>query len=116
LALVLVVLAGIGLSGIGGAHATHPAQWALGALLVGAGLVVLLRRPFSFHVALGVALLVAVSGCVAWLGHPELALPVPPVLSIVLGLYLCLRTVLARPGLSQRVRRPLFDEEPESGA
>jgi hypothetical protein len=31
--------------------------------------------------------------------HPELAMPVPGPLSLVIGLYLVLRTIMARPSL-----------------
>ena len=69
----------------------------LAALLVGSGALLFLQKRFTFFVAFGAAALLALSGLVASLGHPELTLPVPPALSIVIGLYLCLRVVIARP-------------------
>ena len=44
-----------------------------------------------------VAALTAVSGIVALAHHPELSLPVPPALSVGVGLYLVFRTAIASP-------------------
>jgi hypothetical protein len=99
--ILMIVMAGMGVSGMGGARPT-PAAWALAGLLVVGGILMFMRKPIAFFVTVGAALLLAVSGVVAYFGHPELALPMHPMISIVIGLYLSLRAVLARPALRPR--------------
>ncbi len=112
LGLVLIAIAGMGVSGIGGSRATEPAQWAIFGVLVVAGLLLFIRRPWTFWVAIGAAAVLALTGVLAMLKHPELALPVPPILSIVIGLYLVLRAVIARPQMGPpKPRRTSFDDE-----
>jgi hypothetical protein len=67
-----------------------------GLLIVSGLLLIAFRRPIAFYVALFAAVATVVTGLVSYSGHPQLALPVPPVLSIVIGLYLCVRLAIAR--------------------
>jgi hypothetical protein len=92
--LLMILVAGIAMSNIGQPVAQRgPVQWALAALLVIAGGLMFLRKPFTRWVAVGVALLLAIDGLVS-MKHPELGLPIPWYLSVVIGLYLVLRTLL----------------------
>ncbi len=106
---LLIALGGIGISGIGGAKPLGPVPYAIAAILVVGGALMFLRRPFVFWIALAAALVLGVSGALAWAGKPQLALPVPPTLSIVIALYLCLRAVIARPALAPRKTEPSED-------
>src|SRR6185503_14086191 len=110
--ILMIAMGGIGVAGFGGRHPTAVA-YAIAALLVLGGATLFLKRPFAFYVAVAAAALLTVSGVVAWAGHPELAMPVPPMLSIVIGLYLILRAAMARPALQPKPPRPLSDEKTE---
>jgi hypothetical protein len=112
LGVVFIAMGGLSLSGIGGRHPLGPVAWAIAALLVLAGVAMLTRRAFAFYVALAAALVTATTGVLPYLGHPELALPVPPALSIGVGLYLILRTAIARAALGRRTRGFLPKDDP----
>jgi hypothetical protein len=95
--LFMIVFAGLGLTKFGQSpQPLGPAQYAIAGVLTIAGALMFLRKPFTTYVALAAAGLVVVSGLLAFSGHPELALPFPPVMSVVVGLYLILRTLIAR--------------------
>ncbi len=89
-------MGGLSISGIAGRHALGPAAYAIAALLAIAGVFLLLRRTFAFWIGMLAGTVTAVTGVLAWAHHPELALPVPPLLSIVVGLYLVARTAMLR--------------------
>jgi hypothetical protein len=97
LGIVYVALGGLSVSGIGGHRPLGLVPWVLAGLLVLAGVVLFTRTRISFYFALAVGALTAVSGVLAFAHHPELALPVPPALSICVGLYLVFRTAIASP-------------------
>lgn len=105
----MVAMGGIGSAGIGGHHPTA-IGYAIAAFLVVGGGLLILRLTVAFWVAVAAALALTISGALAWAGHPGWAMPVPPLLSIVIGLYLILRTVMARPALGKRPPRPRSDE------
>lgn len=98
----MIAMGGIGISGIGGAKPQGAVPWAVAAILVAGGALMFIRKPFVFWIAIACATVLAATGALALAGHPNLALPVPPVLSLVIGLYLCLRAVIARPHLAPR--------------
>jgi hypothetical protein len=100
--LLMIFMAGIGVSGMGTPNKATPVAYAIAGVLAVAGATMFLKKPFAFYIAMAAAALLAVSGLLALLGKPELALPVPPALSLVIGLYLCLRTVIARPSLQPK--------------
>lgn len=97
LGVVYIALGGLSVSGIGGHRALGVAPYAIAGLLVLAGALLFTRARPAFYFALAVAALTAVTGIVALAHHPELALPVPPALSIGVGLYLIFRTAIASP-------------------
>jgi hypothetical protein len=105
LGLVMILLGGLSASGFGGAGPLHPAQWGLVGLLVAGGLTMLSRRPFTFWVVIGVAAVLAVTGVLARVGHPELALPLPWYGSVGVAVYLVLRAVAARFASPPRATR-----------
>lgn len=107
-------MGGLSISGIAGHHPLGPAAWSIAGLLVGAGIALLTQRPFAFYLALFAATVTAVSSVLPYLHHPELALPVPPLLSIVVGLYLIGRTAMLRVGAPAKRRGFLpHDRSPE---
>jgi hypothetical protein len=108
----MILMGGIGASGLGRGEPLSPAAYAISGALVVAGACMFLRRPFSFWVAMAASLLLALSGVLAFLHHPELSLPVHPAISLVVGLYLCLRTLIARPGLNPPRKRSFLSEDP----
>ncbi len=97
LGVVFIALGGLSVSGIGGHRPLGVVPWILAALLVVAGGFLFTRTRVSFYVALAVGALTAITGILALAHHPELALPVPPALSIGVGLYLVFRTAIASP-------------------
>ncbi|HEX6839472.1 MAG TPA: hypothetical protein VF334_23005 [Polyangia bacterium] len=97
LGVVYIALGGLSVSGIGGHRPLGAVPWVLAGLLVAAGAFLFTRTRISFYVALAVGALTAITGILALAHHPELALPVPPALSIGVGLYLVFRTAIASP-------------------
>ena len=97
LAPLFIVLGGIAITPIG-AHTGPLTPVAIGvaALLIAAGVLFLTKRPFAFWVGIAAASLATLTGFVALAGHPQWALPIKPWMSIVLGIYLGVRTVTAR--------------------
>ena len=102
LGVVFVALGGLSASGIGGHRPFGPVPWAIAAALVGAGLFLFTRLRASFFVALAAGAATAIGGVLALAHHPELALPVPPALSIGVGLYLVFRTAIAASTLGPK--------------
>jgi hypothetical protein len=94
LGILYIVFGGLAVSGIGGHRPLGPVAWVLAGLLIAAGALILTRLRPAFYVALAVGGLVAASGIMPYVGHPELSLPVPPALSIGVGLYLVFRTAI----------------------
>ena len=108
--LLMVLVGGMGLSGFGQPHVLTPAAYVIAGVLLVGGVTMFLRRPFAFWVAIAAALLLTASGLAAFLHHPQLSMPIHPGISVVVGLYLCLRAVIARPGLNPRA--PRAEEQP----
>ena len=102
LGVVYIVLGGLSISGIGGHRPLGVVPWVVAGLLVAAGGLLFTRARPAFYFALAVGALTAVTGALALAHHPELALPVPPALSIGIGLYLVFRTAIASPGFGGR--------------
>jgi hypothetical protein len=95
LGIVYIALGGLSVSGIGGHRPLGPVPWVLAGLLVVAGVLLFTRTRVAFYVALAVGGLTAATGVLPYVGHPELALPVPPALAIGVGLYLVFRTAIS---------------------
>lgn len=115
LGIVFVALGGLAVSGIGGHRPIGPVPWILAGLLVVAGALVFTRVRAAFWLALVAAALTAATGVLPYLHHPELALPVPPALSIGIGLYLVFRTALAASSFGAPKKRG-FVPPPEANA
>jgi hypothetical protein len=113
LGVVFIALGGLSVSGIGGRHPLGPVAWVLAALLVAAGALMFTRTRAAFYCALTVGALTAASGALALAHHPELALPVPPALSIVVGLYLIFRTAIAAPTFGPAKQRGFIPRDEE---
>jgi hypothetical protein len=95
-AILMIAMGGISLGGFGSQHPPTSVGWAIAALLIGAGALLFLRRPIVWWIALAASAVAVITGVIAQLGKPQFALPVPPLLSIVIGLYLILRLVISR--------------------
>jgi hypothetical protein len=106
-AILMIAMGALSVGGFGVQHTPTAVGWAIaGALVCGGGLL-FLRRPFAWYLGLLVSGLTVVTGLVAQLGKPQFALPVPPLLSIVIGMYLILRLLI-----SQRYfKKPATPEE-----
>src|SRR5260370_9379619 len=96
LGVVFIAMGGLSISGIAGRHPLGPVSWGIAGLLVAAGIALLTRRPFAFYLALLAGTVTAATGVLPYLHHPELPLPMPPLLSIVVGLHLIGRTTMLR--------------------
>jgi len=108
LGIVFIALGGLSVSGIGGHRPLGAVPWILAALLIIAGGLVFTRTRAAFYLALAVGALTAITGIIALAHHPELALPVPPALSIGVGLYLVFRTAIASPAFGGAARKKGF--------
>jgi hypothetical protein len=106
----MILMGGVGMTGLG-RTAIAPGSYAVSAILVVGGLALFLRKPFSFWVAIVAAGVLLVSGIAGFLHHPELGLPVNPAISVVVGIYLCLRVVIAKSALSPKKPRGFLPEE-----
>ena len=102
LGVVYIALGGLSVSGIGGHRPLGVVPWILAGLLVVVGALLFTRTRAAFYAALAVGALTAVAGVLALAHHPELSLPVPPALSIGVGLYLVFRTAIASPTFGGR--------------
>jgi len=109
--ILMIVMGGIGITGFGQQHAVGPAPYAIAGLLVIGGALLFLRKPFAFYPAIAASALLALSSVLGYLHHPELGLPVPPMLSLVIGLYLCFRVLLVRSTLQPRKKRAFLSDE-----
>ncbi len=107
-AILMIAMGALSVGGFGVQHAPTPIGWGIAGALVCAGGLLFLRRPFAWYLGIGVSALTVVTGFVAQFGKPQFALPVPPLLSIVIGLYLVLRLMI-----SQRyfMKKPTPEEE-----
>jgi hypothetical protein len=116
LGVVFIAIGGLSVSGIGGHRPLGSIPWVLAGLLVLVGVLVLTRTRAAFYVALAVGALTAATGVLPFVGHPEWALPVPPALSIGVGLYLVFRTAIASSAFGTKKSRGFLprDEEPQS--
>jgi hypothetical protein len=111
LGVVFIALGGIAVAPLGGRGAPTVQAMIIAAILVVAGVALLTGRGFAFWVAMAAALTASLTGMVAWMGHPAWGLPVPPALSIGVGLYLILRTFMARASLGVKPRGFLPDDD-----
>lgn len=102
--IVMIVVGGLGIGGVGVHPALGTAGWSLAVLLIASGTLLFLRRVATFYLAVFSSVVLAATGIAALSGHPELALPMPPPVSLVVGLYLCARLFIARASLVPRVR------------
>lgn len=100
--ILMIAMGGLSIGGFGAQHSPTRIGWMIAGLLIGAGGLLFLRRPFVWWVALAAALITLASGFVAQAGKPDWSLPVPPLLAIVVGVYLVLRLVMARAYFSQK--------------
>jgi hypothetical protein len=116
LGVVFIALGGIAVAPLGHHGALTVPALVIAALLVLAGVALLTARGFAFWVAIGAAGVALLTGVAALLGHPALALPVPPLLSVVVGSYLILRTFMARGSLGAKRRGFLPRDEADHEA
>jgi hypothetical protein len=101
LGLVMIIFA-CGSLLVARSHGEQPgatAAVAAGALAVG-GLALLLRRRASFYIALAAALTTVAFALVSFVTRRVLGLPLPPLISLVIGLYISFRLALARRAMS----------------
>jgi hypothetical protein len=98
---MMILFAGIAATNLGQPHPPLTGlQWALIALLIAGGGLMFIPRPFVRWIAIGVAAIVAIDGLIA-LKMPQYGLPVPPWMSIVIGFYLILRTLISKVQLKK---------------
>jgi hypothetical protein len=108
--MIMIVLAGGSLL-YANSQGVHPGVTAfIAALALSAGGAALfVRRPISFWVALGGTLTNVGLAIASFALHRPLGLPLPPILSLVFGLYICFRLLLARSALQPIQREPIPD-------
>jgi CHASE2 domain-containing sensor protein len=88
--------------------------WALAALLVagGIGLLFLFQSKLVRKIAIGIALLIACSGVLVLLGHPEASLPSSPAMTIIVSLYLVFRIFMAEVYAKSADSPSVNDDDP----
>lgn len=69
------------------------------AALAAGGIALFIRRPTSFWIALAGTLVTVGCAVASFALHREIGLPLPPILGLVLGLYICFRLLFARSAL-----------------
>ena len=92
----MISMGGLSIGGIGPHKQLGVAAYVIAGLLIGGGASLFVRSRVSIFLALFAALVTAISGLAARFGHPDLALPIPWWLSVVVGLYLCIRMPLVK--------------------
>jgi hypothetical protein len=103
---VMIAMGVLSVSPIGERHVIGLVPWGLAALLIAGGAGLFLRRVATYWLAVAAAGLCALTGLLPFIGRPDLALPVPGWLSIVVGLYLLLRLFVAKRALTPRKTAP----------
>src|SRR5690349_21467179 len=77
---------------------------AVGGIVAGvlavAGFWLMLRRRGSFAAAMIAGGLLSATGVAGFIEHRAVGLPLPPIVSLVAGLYICLRVLIARPAIT----------------
>jgi hypothetical protein len=106
--ILMIAMGALSVGGFGAQHPPTRVGWVIAGLLICGGGMLFLRRGFAWWVGMIASGVTVVSGLVAQAGKPEWALPTPPLLAIVIGLYLLFRLTMAR---SWFFRKP---ESPES--
>jgi len=100
--ILMIAMAGLGLVPLGPNRASAgAAQYAIAGVLVVAGALLILRQRWAFQIALGAAGILIGTGLAALFGYPQLALPLHPMISVVIGMYLVLRVVMAKKNLKK---------------
>jgi hypothetical protein len=94
--MVMIMTGGLAVSGIG-AKPIGVVPYVIAGILVVAGVLMFVARPFVFWVAMAAAGMMLVSGGLAYAGKPQLALPFPWWGSVFVGVYLIARALIARP-------------------
>jgi hypothetical protein len=107
---VMIAMGVLSVSPLGQRHVIGVVPWVIAALLIATGAGLFLRRVATYWLAVGAAGLCALSGLLPFIGRPDLALPVPGWLSIVVGLYLLLRLFIAKRALTPRKAPPPAEE------
>ncbi len=100
--LVMIMMGALCVRGFGAPYAPSSAGWLIAGVLIGCGALLFLRRPFAWWAAIAAAALTILTGLLALAGRPQWALPAPPPLSIVVGLYMMLRLLIARSYFRRR--------------
>lgn len=101
---IVMLLLGVAALGFPIHHGVRPSAAAIVvalALLIGGG-ALFTRRREAFFIAIGGAIVTTGCAVIGLFTRQELGLPMPPLVSIVLGLYVCFRIVAARSALAPR--------------
>jgi hypothetical protein len=112
---VMIVLGGASIL-FASSHGVRPTATGLavaGMLGVG-GFWVMLRWRGAFFGAMAAAGFTAATGVAGFISHREVGLPLPPIVSLVAGLYIALRVLIARPALAPD--RALVEPPPDPDA
>lgn len=112
---VMIVLGGVSLL-VARSHGISPTATgiAVAASLAVAGFWLMLRWKGAFYAAMAAAGFTSATGVAGFLAHREVGLPLPPIVSVVAGLYVFLRVLIARSGLTRdRVRAEPAEAPPE---
>ena len=105
-AILMIAMGALSVGGFGVQQPPTAIGWAIAGALVCAGGLLFLRRPFAWYLGLGVAALTVATGMASQLGKPQFALPVPPLLSIVIGMYLILRLIISQRYFTKKPTPP----------
>ena len=105
-AILMIAMGALSVGGFGVQQPPTPIGWAIAGALVCAGGLLFMRRPFAWYLGLLVSFVTVATGAAAQLGKPQFALPVPPLLSIVIGMYLILRLLISQRYFTKKPATP----------
>ncbi len=112
---IVMLAVGAGSVAFAGTHGVPPtaASIAAAAVLCAGGVAMLVRRRWSFWVALGAALATVALAVVNFVfrREPPIGLPLPSIVTLVIGLYLTLRILLAKSAFDPPLP-PVETDEP----
>jgi hypothetical protein len=109
-AILMIAMGALSVGGFGVQHTPTAIGWGIAGALVCSGGLLFLRQPFAWYLGLAVSGVTVATGFAAQLGKPQFALPVPPLLSIVIGLYLILRLMISQKYFTKKPATPSEDQ------
>jgi hypothetical protein len=111
LGIVFLATAGLCVAGVP-REAVTPVVYAIAGVLGLAGVLIMMGLRAGYYAGLIAGAVTALSGVAAWVGLARWSLPMHPALSVVVGLYMCMRVATSQAMF--RPRRPAMRSDEEA--